>query len=108
VLIASDGPRLQPDRPTLFLGSRGSLKFSLDLKLRDGSHHSGNWGGLLANPGLILAHAIAVIADRRGQIQIPEWRPTSLTAAVREALKDCALADAPGQPPSTTIGAKKV
>jgi acetylornithine deacetylase/succinyl-diaminopimelate desuccinylase-like protein len=98
VLIASDGPRLQPDRPTLFLGSRGSLKFSLDLNLRDGSHHSGNWGGLLANPGLILAHAIAVIADRRGQIQIPEWRPTSLTAAVREGLKDCVLADAPGQP----------
>jgi acetylornithine deacetylase/succinyl-diaminopimelate desuccinylase-like protein len=30
VLIASDGPRLQPDRPTLFLGSRGSLKFSLE------------------------------------------------------------------------------
>jgi acetylornithine deacetylase/succinyl-diaminopimelate desuccinylase-like protein len=98
VLIASDGPRLQPDRPTLFLGSRGSLKFSLNLTLRDGSHHSGNWGGLLANPGLILAHAIATIADRRGQIQIPEWRPTSLTSAVREALKDCALADAPGQP----------
>jgi acetylornithine deacetylase/succinyl-diaminopimelate desuccinylase-like protein len=57
VLIASDGPRLQPDRPTLFLGSRGSLKFSLELTLRDGAHHSGNWGGLLANPGLILAHA---------------------------------------------------
>jgi acetylornithine deacetylase/succinyl-diaminopimelate desuccinylase-like protein len=98
VLIASDGPRLQAQRPTLFLGSRGSLKFSLELKLRDGAHHSGNWGGLLANPGLILAHAIATIADRRGQIQIPEWRPTSLTDAVRAALEDCGFADAPGQP----------
>jgi acetylornithine deacetylase/succinyl-diaminopimelate desuccinylase-like protein len=98
VLIASDGPRLQPDRPTLFLGSRGSLKFSLELTLREGSHHSGNWGGLLANPGLILAHAIATIADRRGQIRIPEWRPTSLSPAVRAALADCKLADLPDQP----------
>jgi acetylornithine deacetylase/succinyl-diaminopimelate desuccinylase-like protein len=98
VLIASDGPRLQPDRPTLFLGSRGSLKFSLELTLREGAHHSGNWGGLLANPGLVLAHALATIADRRGQIRIPEWRPTSLTAEVRTALEDCKLADLPNQP----------
>ena len=31
VLIASDGPRLQPGRPTLFLGSRGVLNFDLAL-----------------------------------------------------------------------------
>ena len=98
VLIASDGPRLKPDRPTLFLGSRGSIKFSLDLNLREGAHHSGNWGGLIANPGLILAHALATIADRRGQIRVPEWRPTSLTDEVRAALADCVLADLPGQP----------
>lgn len=98
VLIASDGPRLLPDRPTLFLGSRGALNFDLELKLREGAHHSGNWGGLLANPGLILAHAIASIADARGQIRVPEWRPDSLTPAVRKALEDCELPDVPGQP----------
>lgn len=98
VLIASDGPRLVPDRPTLFLGSRGALNFDLELELREGAHHSGNWGGLLANPGLILAHAIASIADERGQIRVPEWRPESLTPAVREALRHCELPDVPGQP----------
>jgi acetylornithine deacetylase/succinyl-diaminopimelate desuccinylase-like protein len=51
VLIASDGPRLQPQRPTLFLGSRGALNFDLVVDLREGGHHSGNWGGLIANPG---------------------------------------------------------
>jgi acetylornithine deacetylase/succinyl-diaminopimelate desuccinylase-like protein len=55
VLIASDGPRLSAARPTLFLGSRGVLNFDLTVDLREGSHHSGNWGGLLANPGTILA-----------------------------------------------------
>src|SRR5262249_25751137 len=54
LLIASDGPRAAPDRPTLFLGARGSHPIELVVDLREGSHHSGNWGGLLANPGIIL------------------------------------------------------
>ena len=45
VLIASDGPRLQPGRPTLFLGSRGAFNFDLTVDLREGGHHSGNWAG---------------------------------------------------------------
>lgn len=87
VLIASDGPRLQPDTPTLFMGSRGALNFDLKVNLRDGAHHSGNWGGLLADPAMILVQAIATITDVRGQIKIPAWRPTSLTSSVRDALK---------------------
>jgi acetylornithine deacetylase/succinyl-diaminopimelate desuccinylase-like protein len=59
VLIASDGPRLSAQRPTLYLGSRGSINLNLTVELRDGAHHSGNWGGLLANPGIILAHALS-------------------------------------------------
>ncbi|WP_113912948.1 M20 family metallopeptidase [Roseovarius dicentrarchi] len=86
VLIASDGPRLQPEVPTVFMGSRGGVTFDLELTLREGAHHSGNWGGLLADPAMILAHALASITDARGQIQIPEWRPDSLTDAVRAAL----------------------
>jgi acetylornithine deacetylase/succinyl-diaminopimelate desuccinylase-like protein len=71
VLIASDGPRLRSDRPTLFLGSRGAFNFVLDCHLRDGGHHSGNWGGLLANPGTILAHAIASLVDPAAQSACP-------------------------------------
>ena len=51
VFIASDGPRLQPQIPTVFMGSRGCFNFTITVALRDGGHHSGNWGGLLANPG---------------------------------------------------------
>ncbi len=65
VLIASDGPRLAPERPTIFLGARGAMNFDLSVELREGGHHSGNWGGLLANPGIILAHALATITDAR-------------------------------------------
>jgi len=87
VLVASDGPRLQPDTPTMFMGSRGGVRFDLEVNLREGAHHSGNWGGLLADPAMILAHALATISDRRGQILVPEWRPDSLTDAVRAALR---------------------
>jgi acetylornithine deacetylase/succinyl-diaminopimelate desuccinylase-like protein len=88
VLIASDGPRLQPQRPTIFLGSRGALNFDVTVDLRAGGHHSGNWGGLLRNPAIVLAHAIASITDARGAIRVPEWRPDSLTPSVRAALAD--------------------
>jgi acetylornithine deacetylase/succinyl-diaminopimelate desuccinylase-like protein len=89
VLIASDGPRLAPERPTIFLGARGALNFDLAVELREGAHHSGNWGGLLANPGIILAHALATITTPKGAIQVREWVPSHLPNSVRVALADC-------------------
>jgi acetylornithine deacetylase/succinyl-diaminopimelate desuccinylase-like protein len=85
VLIASDGPRIAPREPTLFLGARGGYPIDLVVDLREGSHHSGNWGGLLANAGIVLAQALASITDSRGVIRIPEWRPP-LPQAVRDLL----------------------
>jgi acetylornithine deacetylase/succinyl-diaminopimelate desuccinylase-like protein len=96
VLIASDGPRLQPETPTIFLGSRGGLSFDLIVDLREGAHHSGNWGGLLADPAMILAQALATITDARGQIRIPEWRPNSLTDDIRKALRGLPIAGGDG------------
>ena len=86
VLIASDGPRLTPGRPTIFLGSRGAANMDLVVDLREGGHHSGNWGGLLANPGIVLAQALATITGPKGEIRVPEWRPDTLTPSVRRAL----------------------
>lgn len=89
LLIASDGPRLAPQRPTIFLGARGSLNFDLTIEARAGGHHSGNWGGLISNPGIQLAHAISTIVSPTGQIRIKEWVPAELPDAVRRALADC-------------------
>ncbi|MDJ0684053.1 MAG: M20 family metallopeptidase [Alphaproteobacteria bacterium] len=104
VFIASDGPRLAPDRPTLFLGARGAINFELIAEFRDGAHHSGNWGGLLKDPGVRLTHALASLTDARGRLEVPEWRPrNSLTDAVRRMLAGCepledAQASASGEP----------
>src|SRR5207237_6092788 len=39
VLIASDGPRLQPNRPTIYLGTPGALNFHLPVELPNAAHH---------------------------------------------------------------------
>ncbi len=89
LLIASDGPRLRAERPTVFLGARGSLNVDLSIEAREGGHHSGNWGGLISNPGIQLAHAIATLVSPTGQVLVPEWRPKELPASVRRVLADC-------------------
>src|SRR4029077_19269116 len=88
VLIASDGPRVRPDRPTLTLGCRGALNFDLVCDLRDGGHHSGNWGGLIANPGVILANALASIVGPLGELRVPALRAPAMSSAVKTALAD--------------------
>jgi acetylornithine deacetylase/succinyl-diaminopimelate desuccinylase-like protein len=87
LFIASDGPRVAASCPTLFLGSRGGVNFDLRLQLRKGGYHSGNWGGVLRNPGVRLAHAIASMVDERGRILVKPLLPASLPASVRAALQ---------------------
>ena len=98
VLIGSDGPRLAAERPTLFLGTRGCLTFDLSIEARQGGHHSGNWGGLISDPALQLAHALASIAGPTGQIQVPEWRPAEIPDGIRRALADCEPESGPEGP----------
>ena len=97
-LIASDGPRLARDTPTVFLGTRGVANFDLTLTLREGAHHSGNWGGLLRNPGTVLAHAIACMVDARGRILVPALRPPPIPANVRAALQGLRFGGDVGDP----------
>ena len=98
MLLASDGPRLAADRPLIFLGSRGGFLVDLTIDARKGGHHSGNWGGLLSNPGIRLAHAIASIVGPTGQIRVPELVPDVIPDAVRAALADCVIDGGPDGP----------
>ena len=68
------------------------------FRSREGGHHSGNWGGLLRNPGTVLANAIASLVDPRGVIRVEGLRPPPVPAAVRAALADIAVGGGPGDP----------
>lgn len=99
VLIASDGPRLALTQPTIFLGARGGMSFHMEVVAREDFQHSGNWGGLLANPGIELCHAITELVSRTGVIRVPEMTPGTIPANVRAALSHCHIEPAPGDPP---------
>ena len=52
------------------LGSRGAINFDLVCELRDGGHHSGNWGGALSDPAIILPTPLACISNSHGRIEV--------------------------------------
>jgi acetylornithine deacetylase/succinyl-diaminopimelate desuccinylase-like protein len=90
VLIASDGPRVMPEVPTIATGTRGTYHFDLVVDLRPGGVHSGHWGGLTTDPAVVLSHALGCIMDRRGKILVRDWLPRNgVPAAVRAVLDGC-------------------
>jgi acetylornithine deacetylase/succinyl-diaminopimelate desuccinylase-like protein len=90
VLIASDGPRVTPDIPTIATGTRGTYHFDLVVDLRPGGVHSGHWGGLTTDPAVVLTHALGSIIDRRGKILVRDWLPRNgVPASVRAVLDGC-------------------
>ncbi len=91
VLLASDGPRANSAVPTLSTGTRGSVHFDLIVDTRPGGVHSGNWGGMTTDPAIVLAHAIASIADRHGRILVRDWVPNGIANSIRDVLHGCEL-----------------
>jgi acetylornithine deacetylase/succinyl-diaminopimelate desuccinylase-like protein len=89
VLIASDGPRVEPDIPTIATGTRGTWHFDLVLRLRPGGVHSGHWGGLTRDPAILLAHALTTLMDRNGRVLVRGILPPALPNSVRAVLDGC-------------------
>lgn len=98
VFIASDGPRISAEQPTIFLGARGAVNFTLTVNPRKESHHSGNWGGVLSNPAIVLSNAVATLVDKCGQITVEGLRPPPISAAVRSALAGISVDSSPQSP----------
>jgi len=96
IFIASDGPRQSAVRPTLFLGSRGAVNFRLSIRARDRDYHSGNWGGLLSNPGTQLANALACLVNQQGQLQVSALKPPAISSTVKAILSDIDVGDGEG------------
>lgn len=88
LFLASDGPRLNANQPTLFLGSRGTVLFSLEVISREGGLHSGNWGGVMENPAVVLANALACLVGPQGQLLCRELTPGPIPEDVLAAIAD--------------------
>ncbi|VVE16434.1 M20 peptidase family dipeptidase [Pandoraea cepalis] len=99
VLIASDGPRQRASAPTVFLGSRGALHFRLRYRNDFGARHSGNWGGVLANPATVIANALASLVDGQGRIRINGLATPPIPPRVRELVASMEIGADAGDPP---------
>ena len=98
VFIGLDGPRQTTFMPEIKLGARGGVAFDLVVRLRDHAHHSGHWGGVLADPGFILAHALASIVSPQGRIRVKGWLPAKVPDSVLQATRAIVFEDIPGLP----------
>ncbi len=98
LFLASDGPRLSANQPTIFLGCRGGARIHLMVKLRVGAHHSGNWGGVLSNAATILNAAIASLVDGHGRMLLDALKPPPITPEIRAALADAKVEPGPDEP----------
>ncbi len=88
LFLASDGPRIRADMPTLFLGSRGVVQFKLSLNPGNGGRHSGNWGGVITNPAVVLCNAIATLLSSEGRLQVDFLRAPAMTEALSALIRD--------------------
>ena len=66
--------------------------------MRDGGHHSGNWGGVLANPATILVNAISTLVDGHGRLQLDALKPPRLTNQIRSYLADVQVVPTEDEP----------
>ena len=88
LFLASDGPRIRHDLPTLFLGSRGVMQFRLRVNPGNGARHSGNWGGILTNPATVLAHALSTLVSADGRLLADFLRAPAIPANIRALIRD--------------------
>ncbi|WP_311223946.1 MULTISPECIES: M20 family metallopeptidase [unclassified Acidovorax] len=101
LLIACDGPRVSAARPTLFLGSRGAVNFTLRLRARPRGYHSGNWGGVLSNPATVLCNAVASMVDGNGRLRVQGLLPPAISKPVGDALARIAIGGGADDPELT-------
>ena len=74
------------------------MRIHLDVDLRDGSHHSGNWGGILANPATLLSGAIASLVDGQGRLLLDELKPPRISNQIRSMLAGVEITPNPDEP----------
>jgi len=71
VLIISDGDMYNEKIPAITYGLRGIVTFEMQVKGPGFDLHSGAYGGVVANPAVVLSHMISQCVSPQGQVMIP-------------------------------------
>jgi len=71
MVLISDTEMFDRGVPSICYGLRGLAYMQIDLRGTSQDLHSGVYGGAVANPANVLAHIIAQLKDKSGNIKIP-------------------------------------
>ncbi len=78
---------LGPDMPTISYSLRGIASFELFVSGPKSDLHSGVFGGVVHNPALVLATALAGLIDKAGKIQLPNFYDSVIPMGADERQK---------------------
>ncbi|HYX43762.1 MAG TPA: dipeptidase [Acidimicrobiales bacterium] len=89
VVVVSDTDMWAPDVPSVCVGMRGLVAFTVDVRTAAVDLHSGLFGGAVPNATHVVADLVAALHDEEGRVAVPGFyddvRP--LTAAEEESLE---------------------
>lgn len=71
IILISDGAMLNKDTPSIETGFRGFCAVDLEVIGADRELHSGSFGGIIANPIMVLSKMLASLHDEHNRICIP-------------------------------------
>lgn len=71
VVLNPDAGMVSPEIPTIIYALRGLSYFELIIRGPSHDLHSGVFGGVIHNPAIVLAEAIAGMHDAQGRIMLP-------------------------------------
>ena len=69
--VVSDTEMAAPGVPAITYGLRGLVYFELEVEAANTDLHSGQFGGITANPAQALAEILAALKDRDGRVLVP-------------------------------------
>jgi len=98
VVVMSDSPMADADRPAITYTVRGGLGLELTVRGPRRDLHSGLFGGAVRNPLQALCEIIASLHDRRGRVAIPGfydqvrlWPPEERATMARNGPSDATV-----------------
>ncbi|MGH9180975.1 MAG: dipeptidase, partial [Acidimicrobiales bacterium] len=89
VVVVSDTTMWAPDVPSVCMGMRGLVAFTVTIRTAVGDLHSGVFGGAVPNPAHLLASAAATLHDDDGRVTLPGFYDdvAPLTGAEQASLR---------------------
>ncbi len=95
-VVVSDTPMLAKGKPSICHGLRGLAYLQIDVTGSSRDLHSGEYGGAVANPAIVLTQMLASLKDKRGRVNVPGFYDNvrRLSAPERRAIRELRHSDA--------------